>query len=236
VAAEFVGVAQRAVHHAVFGEDDGIVERAAADKAHGAKWLDIGFKAESAGTRENLPEGFGIHNHFDLLLTNERMGKIHVTADTEFVSGIDANAAAVFDDFDRLEDAKVAAFAAKAAESGLIEKPEERLGGTVQDGNFDVIEINEDVVDAVGIGGSKKVLGGGEQHALLHEAGGVADASDIVAMGFDGEIIEVDTTEDNSGVRRSGLKPELRVDARVEAHTFDFHGAMDGGLKHEIIM
>ena len=72
------------------------------------------------------------------------------------------------------------------------------------------------------------MLSGGEQNALLHKAGGVADASDIVALGFDGEIIEVDATEDDAGVRGSRLKTELGVDTGVEAHTFGFHGAMDG--------
>ena len=36
VAAEFVGETQRAIHHAVFGEHDGVVERAAANQSHGA--------------------------------------------------------------------------------------------------------------------------------------------------------------------------------------------------------
>src|SRR6267378_6177967 len=117
------------------------------------------------------------------------MRKINVAADTEFVGGIDSNAAAIFDDFDGLEDFKVAAFSTEAAEAGLIKELEEGLSGTVEDGDFDVVEVNEDVVDAVGIGGGEKVLGGGEQDALLHKAGGVADASDVVAVGFDWEII-----------------------------------------------
>ena len=36
VAAEFVGETQRAIHDAIFGEHDGVVERAAANQAHGA--------------------------------------------------------------------------------------------------------------------------------------------------------------------------------------------------------
>jgi hypothetical protein len=48
------------------------------------------------------------------------------------------------------------------------------------------------------------VLGGGEQDALLHKAGGVADASDVVAVGFDGEIIEINAAEDDAGIRGSG--------------------------------
>jgi len=155
VAAEFVGIAEGAVHHAVFGEDDGVIERAAADEAHGAERLDIGFEAEGAGAGENLAERVGIDEEFDLLLADEGMRKVDVTTDAKFVGGIDADAATVFDDFDRLEDAEVAAFAAKAAEAGLIQELEKRLGGTVEDGDFNVVEVDEDVVDAVGIGGGE---------------------------------------------------------------------------------
>ena len=232
VTAEFVGVAEGAVHNAVFGQDDGVIERAAADEAHGAERLDIGFEAEGAGTGENLAEGVGIDEQFDLLLADEGMGEIDVAANAEFVGGIDADAAAVFDDFDGLENTEVAALAAKAAEAGLIEKLEERLGGAVENGNFNVVEVYKDVVDAIGIGGGEKMLGGGEEDALLHEAGRVADASDVVAVGFDGEIVEVDAAKDDAGVRGSGEKAELGVDAGVETHTLGFYCVLNGGLKH----
>ena len=155
VAAKFVGIAEGAVHDAVLGEDDGVIQRAAADEAHGAERLDIGLKAEGAGAGENLAEGFGIDEQFDLLLADEWVRKINVAADAEFVGRIDTDAAAVFDDFDGLEDAEVAAFAAEAAEARLIEQLEKRLGGTVENRDFDVVEVNKDVVDAVGIGGGE---------------------------------------------------------------------------------
>jgi hypothetical protein len=168
------------------------------------------------------------------LLADEGMGEIDVTANAELVGGIDADAAAVFDDFDGLEDAEVAAFPAQAAKAGLIEELKERLGRTVEDGDFDVVEVDENVVDAVGIGGGEKVFGGGKQNALLHEAGGVADASDIVAVGFDGEIVEIDAAKNDTGIRGSGLKTELGMDTGVEANAFGFHGTMDGGLEHRV--
>jgi hypothetical protein len=233
VAAEFVGITERAVHHAVFGEDDSVIERAAADEAHGAERLDIGFEAEGAGPGENLTEGVGIDEHFDFLLAYKWVGKIDVAADAELVGGIDADAAAVFDDLDGLEDAEIAAFAAEAAEAGLIEELEERLGGTVEDGDFDVVEVDEDVVDAEGVRGGEEVLGGGEQDALLHEAGGIAHASDVVAVCFDGEIVEVDAAEDDASVRRSRLEAQLGVDASVETHTLGFDAALDGRLEHK---
>src|SRR5882757_4864884 len=160
------------------------------------------------------------------------MRKINVAADSEFIGRMDSNAAAVFDDFDGLEDFKVAAFSTEAAEACLIKELEEGLGGTVEDGDFDIVEVDEDVVDAVGIGGGEKVLGGGEQDALLHKAGGVADASDVVAVGFNWEIIEINAAEDDAGIRRSGEETKVRVDTGVETHTLGFDCAVDCGLKH----
>ncbi len=234
MAAEFIGIAEGTVHYTVFGEDDGVIERAAADQAHGAERLDIGFEAEGAGARENLAEGFAIYEQFNLLLADERVGKIDVAADAELVGRKDGDAAAVFDDFDGLEDFKVAAFSTEAAKAGLIKELEEGLGGTVEDGDFDIVEVDEDVVDAVGIGGGEKVFGGGEQDALLHEAGGIANASDVVAMGFDGEVVKINAAENDAGIRRSGEETKVCVYTGVETHTLSFDCAVDCGLKHRV--
>jgi len=169
-----------------------------------------------------------------LLLADERVGKIDVAADAELVGRKDGDAAAVFDDFDGLEDFKVAAFSTEAAKAGLIKELEEGLGGTVEDGDFDIVEVNEDVVDAVGIGGGEKVLGGGEQDALLHKAGGIANTSDVVAMGFDGEVVKINAAENDAGIRRSGEETKVRVDTGVETHTLGFDCAVDCGLKHTV--
>lgn len=232
VAAEFIGIAERAVHDAVLGEDDGVIERAAADEAHGAEGLDIGFEAEGAGAGENLAEGIGVNDHFDFLLADERVGKINVAADAKFVGGIDADAAAVFDDFDGLADFEEAALSAKTADAGLVEELHERLSGAIEDGNFDVVEVDEDVVDAIGVGGGEQVLGGGEQDALLHEAGGVADASDVVAVGFDGKVVEIDAAENDAGVGGSWEKTNVGVDAGVEADPLAFDRTKNRGLEH----
>ena len=76
------------------------------------------------------------------------------------------------------------------------------------------------------------MLGGGEEDALLHKAGCIADASDVVAVGFDREIVEIHAAENDAGVGGSGLKAKLRVNAGVETHTFGFNRAVDGRLKH----
>jgi len=218
VAAEFVREAERAVHHAVVGEHDGIVQRAAANQAHGAKRLDIPLKAEGAGARQEIAERFGIYGEFDLLLTDLWMRKIHVAADIEAFGGIDADAAITFDDFERLENFKITAFAAQAAHAGVFEHGHEGLGGAIEDGDFDGIDVDENIVDAAGVDGREKMFGRREEHALFHQAGGVADARDVLALGFDGEIVEIDAAEDDAGVRGCGNQADLAMHAGMQSH------------------
>jgi hypothetical protein len=78
------------------------------------------------------------------------------------------------------------------------------------------------------------VFGGGEQDALLHKAGGVANASDVVAVGFDGEVVKINAAENDAGIRRSGQQTEVRVNTRMKAHTLSFDCAVDCGLKHRV--
>jgi hypothetical protein len=78
------------------------------------------------------------------------------------------------------------------------------------------------------------VLGGGEQDALLHEAGGVTNASDVVAMGFDGEVVKINAAENDAGIRRSGEETKVCVYTGVETHTQGLDCAMDCGLKHRV--
>jgi len=69
---------------------------------------------------------------------------------------------------------------------------------------------------------------------LLHKAGGVANASDVVAVGLDGEIVKINSAEDDASIRRSGQQTEVRVNTRVKTHTLSFDCAVDCGLKHRV--
>jgi hypothetical protein len=43
------------------------------------------------------------------------------------------------------------------------------------------------------------VLGGGDEHALLHQTGGVAYLGNVAADGFDFEAVKVGPAENNAG-------------------------------------
>jgi len=232
VAAELVGVTKRAVHDAVFGQNDGVFQRASADESHGAERLDITFKTKCAGAGKNVPEGLCVDDHFHLLLTNKRVGKIDVAANAKFIGGIDADLAAVFDNFHRLDNPQITALAAEIANAGLIDQLHEWFGGAIQNGNFDGIDIDEDVVYAAGIDGSEEVFRSGQEHAFFHQAGGVTDARDVLSMSFNGKIIEINATKDDARVCGSRNQTNFAADTRVETDTLDLDGLMNGSLEH----
>ena len=69
------------------------------------------------------------------------------------------------------------------------------------------------------------MFGGRDEDALFHQAGGVADAGDVAAAGFDSEGVEVGAMENNSSAGGSGEDSEVDGSAAVEADS----GAGDGG-------
>ena len=70
----------------------------------------------------------------------------------------------------------------------------------------------------------EQMLGGRDQHALLHQAGRIADARYVPAQRFDFEIVEVGTPETNSRASRSRKNSQLHGRSAVQAHTLAFHG------------
>src|SRR5258706_16064224 len=63
------------------------------------------------------------------------------------------------------------------------------------------------------------MLGGGDENALLHQAGGVADASYVTSTGFDREAFQVGAMKHNSGPRRCRQNPQADGCAAVDAHS-----------------
>ena len=56
----------------------------------------------------------------------------------------------------------------------------------------------------------QQMLGGRDQHALLHQAGGVADAGYVAPAGFDFETVQVGATENDPGP--GGRREDLQID------------------------
>src|SRR5438445_11743551 len=78
------------------------------------------------------------------------------------------------------------------------------------------------------------MLGSREQHALLHQAGGVADAGHVAATGFDPKVVKVGAAEDNSGICRSGYQLEVTKNTSVKADAFGAYRVLNRGLNHRV--
>ena len=231
VAAEFVGETERAVDDGVAGEDESVLVGTAADEAHLAHAVEIALEAEGAGGSEQMAEGIAIDVKIDVLAADGGMREVDGAPDAEFFSGINADAAAGIGDFEWLKNAEITPAAAEGTDAGAGEHLDEGLSGAVEDGNFDGVEVDETVVHAAGVKRGEQMLRGGDEHAFLHEAGGVTDASDVADVGLDGEIVEVGAAEDDSGVGRGRSEAEVTRNGGVQTNARGLYRALDCGLE-----
>ena len=67
------------------------------------------------------------------------------------------------------------------------------------------------------------MLGGRDEHAFLHKAGGVADARHIPADRFDLETIEIGTPKNNARTGWGGQHAHGNRSAAVQANPIAFH-------------
>src|SRR5580704_2811442 len=120
------------------------------------------------------------------------------------VGGIDSDKFVALAQLELATNAEKSAGTALLADASLLNEFHERAGAAVEDGQFQVVEFDQGVVDASADKGGEQVLGGGDQHALFHQAGGITDAGDVAADGFDVEAVEIGAAEDDSGAGWSG--------------------------------
>src|SRR5512141_3324509 len=67
------------------------------------------------------------------------------------------------------------------------------------------------------------MLGGGNQHTLLHQTGGIADLGDIAADSFYGKAVQICSAKDNASPRRCGQQTQVdrRPTMKPDSLTFD---------------
>ena len=230
VAPELIREAQRAVHHRRVVEHDGIIERAAAYQAHRLHPGEILHEAERPRRGQFAAEGIAVHGELHILWADRRMIVVNETMNAEFIGGINADAAVSIGKFERLEDTNVAPLAAQPACARARKEINERLGRAVEDGQLEGVEFDINVVHAAGVKSRENVLGSRKQHALLHQACGIAHARDIANMRFDLEVIEVHPAKNDAGIGWCGDQSKTAMHGRVQTSPFGFDGALNCDL------
>lgn len=67
---------------------------------------------------------------------------------------------------------------------------------------------------------------------MLHQAGGVTHTRDVVALRFNREIVEVDTTKHNAGIGGRWYQADMSVHAGMKAHAFGGSRIRNCRLEH----
>jgi len=236
VAAKFVVEPQWAIHHTIVGQHNRVIERTAANQPHGPKRFNFPFETEGTRPRQQLAKAFLTDVHFELLLANEGMGEIHEALHMKFGGGVDANAPAIFDDFERLQDFQVTPPFAQTARAGLLEHLHEWLGRAIEDGHLDGVNIDKHIVYAAGVDRCQKMLSGGQEDALFHQAGGVADAGDVFPARLDDEIVQVRTSKHDAGIGRCRNQADMAKDSGMETDALGTDFTLNSGLEHSILL
>ena len=71
------------------------------------------------------------------------------------------------------------------------------------------------------------MFGGGDEHALFHQAGGVADARHVAADRLDFKAVEIGAAKNHARSRGGGQDPQVHRSAAVQSHAAAFHRRAD---------
>ena len=240
VADELVGETEGAVEDGAgeggggAGDDDGGVVGYAADEAHVAEHGFVFFEAEGAGGGDEVGVGSGFEVAAEGVVA-DGLGKVDGVVDGVAIAGIDADelvaGGRIFADLDGLEDAEVFTLAALALEACGEDGGDVGEGAAVEDGDLEVVDFYDDVVDAEADEGREKVLGGLDEDALTHEGGGVGDARHVATRRGDFEVVEVGAAEDNAGAGGCGDEAHRNGGAGVKTHSVEVQRGVDGVLE-----
>src|SRR5579871_1695451 len=116
-------------------------------------------------------------------------------------------------------------------EAGRAQQVDIGASAAIQDGNFEIVDFHIRVIDAHAVEHAEQMLGGGDQHALPHQAGGVAHAGNVAPAGGNGKIVQIGADENDSGGGRRGQNANGNRDAAVQAYAARFDGSLNGGFK-----
>ena len=98
---------------------------------------------------------------------------------------------------------------------------DERQSAAIQDRNFQVVDLNEGVIDSHAVQHAQQVLCRGNQYALAHQAGRVADSRDMSPTGWNGEILQIGAFEKRCLWMGGGQDTDVNRNAAMKTYAAD---------------
>ena len=152
--------------------------------------------AETEGARGSQlgSVGAGIQIQLKRLFTDWG-GKIDGIGNAVTIAGINADELAGIVDFNGFANAKIFSSATLSLQSHRLERSNVRKRASIEDREFEIVQLDDDVIDAVTDQRGKQMLGGRNQNALTHQAGGITDFGNVAACGGNFKIVEICASE-----------------------------------------
>ncbi len=155
-------------------------------------------------------------------------GKVDGVLDAVAGAGIDADELVALAHLDGMQHADGLAAAALGADADVEKSLDVGQGAAVQNGQFEVVQLDDHVVHAHADQRGEQVLGGGDEHALAHEAGGVADLGHVAAGGGNLEVVEIGAAKDDARAARRRQQAHGYRRAGVQSHARKLNGRGNG--------
>ena len=158
-------------------------------------------------------------------LAADRGREVDLVGDGVAVAGVDSDEFVALAHFHAFQNAQVFAAAALALEAHFAKRLCVRQGTAVEDGQLKIVQLDQDVIDARSQKCGKQMFGRGDEHALAHEAGGVADFGHVAAGGGDFKIVQIGAAEDHARTGRRREQAHANRSTAVKANA----GELDRG-------
>src|SRR5579862_388236 len=151
------------------------------------------------------------------------MGEVDLVGNRVTVRRIHRNEFIAFAQFQVAANLQIGARASLLADPRSLDQVYERLCTSIENGELQIIQLHDRIIDPRPNEGREQVLGRGDEHASLHQAGCIANPREIPANGLDFKTIEVHTTEYNPRPGWSGQNAHVDWCAAVQSDTGTLH-------------
>ncbi len=232
MAHEFVGKAERRVHHALLAHQDAVVEPPAVGEAHLLELLDFLDEAEGARRGDLAAERLEVGEAKGVLLAPDGRRVVEDVVHLEAVGRLDRDAlvrGVIGADGVALVDDQLLDRGGLVHEPALVEERAQLERRAVEDRHLG-LHLHQQVGDPVAVEGRHQVLDRPGHHAPAHERGRVARRVDVIDQRRH-RLAREYAPEDDAAPRREGLEDEPGAHPRVEPLPVHQHAAADGALR-----